>query len=223
MKKEETPLQPLKFEKITRQESQKRALAFYDLLKKRRTVRHFSKKKIPDTVIENSIKAAGTAPSGAHKQPWHFCVVKNPELKHKIRIAAENEEKQNYESRFSDSFKQDLAKFETSFVKEFIDDAPVIIVVFKETYQLRNGVQYRNYYVNESVGIASGILIAALHNAGLATLPHTPNPMKFLNGILERPGNESPILLMPVGYPVDNAKVPDIKRKPFWEIMHIYE
>ena len=214
---------PLDFEKLTTSESQKRALAFYDLLKKRRTVRHFSQKKIPDTVIENCIKAAGTAPSGANKQPWHFCVVKSSDLKHKIRLAAEKEEKQNYEARFSSSFKQDIAKFETSFVKEFIDVAPAVIVIFKENYQIRNGVRYKNYYVNESAGIASGILIAALHNAGLATLTHTPNPMKFLNDLLERPANETPILLMPVGYPADDAMVPDLKRKPSWEIMHMYE
>ncbi|MEX0773260.1 MAG: nitroreductase family protein [Balneolales bacterium] len=213
----------LEFEKLTPKESQTKALAFYDLMKKRRTVRHFSTQPVPESVIENAIKAAGTAPSGAHKQPWHFCVVKNPDLKHKIRLAAEKEEKQNYEARFSESFKKDLATFETSFIKEFIDDAPVIIVVFKENYRLRNGVRFKNYYVNESIGIASGILIAALHHAGMATLTHTPNPMKFLNEILERPGNETPVLLMPVGFPDENAEVPDLKRKRTWEIMHVYE
>lgn len=221
--KEESISVQLKFDKLTQGESQKRALAFYDLMKKRRTVRHFSKKKVPDGVIEYAIKAAGTAPSGAHKQPWHFCVVKNPDLKHRIRLAAEKEEKQNYEARFSEPFKNDLAAFETSFIKEFIDDAPAIIVVFKENYRLQNGVHYKNYYVNESVGIASGILIAALHHAGMATLTHTPNPMKFLNDLLDRPRNETPILLMPVGYPAQDAKVPNLKRKKSWEIMHLYE
>ncbi|MEX1121629.1 MAG: nitroreductase family protein [Balneolales bacterium] len=221
--KEESVSVQLEFEKLTPKESQKNALAFYDLMKKRRTVRHFSKKPVPETVIENAIKAAGTAPSGANKQPWQFCIVKNPDLKHRIRVAAEKEEKQNYESRFSKSFKHDLATFETSFIKEFIDDAPALIVVFKENYRIRNGVHLKNYYVNESVGIASGILIAALHHAGMATLTHTPNPMKFLNDILDRPRNETPILLMPVGYPADDAVIPDLKRKKSWEIMHVYE
>ncbi|MEX0928166.1 MAG: nitroreductase family protein, partial [Balneolales bacterium] len=129
----------------------------------------------------------------------------------------------NYEARLSNSTKNDLAVFETSFIKEFIDDAPAVIVVFKENYRIRKGVKYKNYYVNESVGIAAGFLIAALHYAGLATLTHTPNPMKFLNDILDRPRNETPILLMPVGYPHKEAVVPNLKRKMSWEIMQVYE
>lgn len=213
----------LDFKRLTSIESQKRALAFYDLMKKRRTIRQFSTKPMPESVIENAIKAAGTAPSGAHQQPWHFCVVKNADLRHKIRLAAEKEEKQNYKARFSEAYKKDLENLETSFIKEFIDDAPVIIVIFKENYRIHNGVHLKNYYVDESVGIAVGILIAALHQAGIAMLTHTPNPMKFLNVILERPGNETPVLLMPVGYPDENAVIHDLKRKRSWEIMHVYE
>lgn len=212
----------LKFNRLPDEEIQKRATEFHNLMSTRRTVREYSSDPIPDGVLEKLIETAGMAPSGANKQPWHFCVITNPDLKRKIRESAEKEEKENYQRRFSDSFKEDLAKFETTFRKEYIDDAPALIIVFKERYKMENGVQKKNYYVNESVGIAIGFLITAIHNAGLTTLPHTPNPMSFLNELLDRPRNETPILLMPVGFPKEGTQVPVLKRKPLEKIMHVY-
>ena len=213
----------LTFNRLSDDEMLQRADELYQQLSTRRTVREYSNEPIPAGLLEKLIQSAGTAPSGANKQPWHFCVVTNPDLKRKIRESAEKEEKENYERRFSASFKEDLAKFETSFKKEYIDHAPALIIVFKERYQMENGVRRKNYYVNESVGIAIGFLITAIHNAGLVTLPHTPNPMSFLNDLLERPKNESPILLMPVGFPKKDTEVPVLSRKPLDEIMHIYD
>ncbi len=212
----------LDFNRLTGNEILKRANEHLKMMSTRRTVREYSPDPIPDGVLEKLIETAGMAPSGANKQPWHFCVITNHDLKRNIRESAEKEEKENYQRRFSDTFKEDLAKFETSFKKEYIDDAPALIIVFKERYKMENGVQKKNYYVNESVGIAIGFLITAIHNAGLATLPHTPNPMSFLNDLLDRPKNETPILLMPVGFPKEGTKVPVLKRKPLDEIMHVY-
>lgn len=210
---------PYNFNILSEPEMIQRAQDFYDRMSNRRTVREFSSKPIPENIVEQAVATAGTAPSGANKQPWHFCVIKDSDIKQKIREAAEAEEKENYERRFSEEMKKDLSKFETNFIKEYLTNAPALVVVFKQSYEVIDGVRYKNYYVNESVGIATGMLIAALHNAGLATLTHTPNPMKFLNKILDRPDNETPIVLMPVGYPADNAKVPDIDRKSLDEIM----
>lgn len=207
------------FERMSPEEMKKRSADFHKRMSNRRTVRHFSAEEIPIEILEEAIATAGTAPSGANKQPWFFCLVTDPVIKAQIREAAENEEKENYERRYSDEMKRDLSKFETNFVKEYLTTAPALIVVFKESYQVIDGVRYKNYYVNESVGIATGLLIAALHNAGLATLTHTPNPMKFLNKILNRPENETPVIVMPVGYPHRDAKVPDISRKPLRDIM----
>lgn len=212
----------LDFTYLDDQEILKRADQLLEMLSTRRTVREYSDKPIPDGILEKLIQTAGTAPSGANKQPWRFCVVTDDDLKKKIREAAENEEKENYERRFSTSFKEDLAKFETTFRKEYIDNAPALIVVFKISYEYENGVQKKNYYVNESVGIAIGFLITAIHNAGLVTLPHTPNPMKFLNDLLDRPKNETPLLLMPVGFPEEGTRVPKLERKPIDEIMKVY-
>jgi len=211
-----------RFSRLTEAEMQKRSLEYYDLMNSRRSVREFSPDPIPPGVIENAIRAAGTSPSGANKQPWIFCVITDPDLKHRIRIAAEREEKENYESRFPEEWLADLRKLGTDFVKEYIDIAPVLVVVFKENYRIVNGKRHKNYYVNESVGIAVGFLIAALHVAGLATLTHTPSPMGFLNDILHRPKNETPIVVMPVGYPIEGARVPDLKRKLLDEIMSRY-
>lgn len=213
---------PYRFSRLTEAETQKRSLEYYELMKSRRSVREFSPDPILPGVIENAIRAAGTSPSGANKQPWIFCVITDPDLKHRIRIAAEREEKENYESRFPEEWLADLRKLGTDFVKEYIDIAPVLVVVFKENYRIVNGKRRKNYYVNESVGIAVGFLIAALHVAGLATLTHTPSPMGFLNDILHRPKNETPIVLMPVGYPKEGARVPDLKRKSLDEIMSRY-
>jgi iodotyrosine deiodinase len=210
------------FTRIPDDEMQRRARQFYESMNLRRTVRQFSPEPIPAGVLEDAIRTAGTSPSGAHKQPWFFCVVKDPEIKHRIRLGAEKEEKLNYETRFTEEWLEDLGPFETSYVKEYLDIAPALIVIFKQNYRIVDGKKYKNYYVNESAGIAAGLLIAALHNAGLATLTHTPSPMEFLNEILDRPKNELPILLMPVGYPEEGAVVPNLKRKPLDEIMKIY-
>lgn len=192
---------------------------YYQLMDKRRTVREFAPDPIPKEVIENAIRTANTAPSGAHKQPWFFAVVTDPDVKKRIREAAEKEERENYERRFPEDWLQDLAVFGTNAVKEYIDIAPTLIVIFKQNYQIVNGARKKNYYVNESVGIATGMLIAALHNAGVASLTHTPNPMAFLNEILERPKNEVPVILLPIGYPKPGTKIPDLTRKPLDEIM----
>lgn len=214
---------PLEYEKPGQDELIEHSRSFLQLMKKRRTVRNFSPEPIPDEVIMNCIEAAGTAPSGAHMQPWHFVVVKNAGIKKEIRQAAEKEERNNYEMRFSEEMKQDIARLETHIEKPFLEEAPVLIAVFKQSYRLdKNNIRRTNYYVNESVGIATGLLITALHVAGLVSLPHTPSPMKFLNDILKRPFNETPTVLLPVGYPVENTHVPALKRKPLEEIVSVF-
>ena len=198
--------------------------AFYQLLDKRRSVRSFSDKPVPKEIIEQIIKTASTAPSGAHKQPWTFCVISNPALKSKIREAAEKEELESYENRMSDSWLKDLAPLGTDMNKPFLEIAPYLIIVFKKAYDLdENGKKTNNYYVNESVGIACGMLITAIHNAGLATLTHTPSPMKFLTKLLNRPENERAFLLLPVGYVQEPAFVPNIERKKLEDIAVFYE
>ena len=195
--------------------------SFLENIIQRRTVRDFSDKPVPIEIIENAIKSASSAPSGANKQPWHFVIVKDPVLKKEIRIAAEKEEKEFYEHRAPDYWLQDLNQFGTDWHKSFLEIAPYLIVVFKQSYDLGKSGKRKNYYVNESVGIASGFLLTALHNAGLATLTHTPSPMGFLEKILKRPENEKAVLLIPVGYPAENAKVPDLKKKSFQEVVTI--
>lgn len=191
-----------------------RSFAYYSWMNKRRTVRDFSNKPVPKEVIENIIKTASTAPSGAHKQPWTFCVISNAEIKSKIREAAEAEEKESYSGRMSEEWMKDLEPLGTDWNKLFLDIAPYLIVVFKRSYEFENdGSKHQNYYVTESVGLACGFLLAAIHNAGLAALTHTPSPMNFLCKILNRPENEKPFLLIPVGYTADECFVPDIERK----------
>jgi len=197
---------------------------FFGWMDKRRSVREFSDKPVPKTVIENLIKSASTAPSGAHKQPWTFCAVSNHELKHQIRIAAEKEERESYESRMSERWKNDLKSIGTNAQKPFLEIAPWLIIVFKKAYEIdENQEKQNNYYVNESVGIACGMLITAIQNAGLVTLTHTPSPMKFLSKLLNRPENERPFLLLPIGYAKDSVYVPDLKRKSLEEISVFYE
>ena len=192
---------------------------YYQEIDKRRSVRDFSNKDIPREVIENIIKTAGSAPSGAHKQPWTFCVISDAKLKSKIRKLAEKEEFENYHGRMSDSWKEDLEHLGTDHIKEFLEIAPYLIVVFKKVYDLdEDKNKSQNYYVNESVGIAVGFLITAIHQAGLVTLTHTPSPMKFLQKALGRPKNEKAFLLLPIGYPAKDCKVPDLKRKNVDEI-----
>lgn len=197
---------------------------FYNWLDTRRSVRDFTNRPVEKEVIENIIKSASTAPSGAHKQPWTFCAVANPDLKSQIRIAAEKEEKESYESRMSERWKEDLKPMGTDMHKPFLEIAPWLIIVFKQVYELGDeGKKHNNYYVNESVGIACGMLISAIHKAGLVTLTHTPSPMNFLARLLERPTNERAYLLLPVGYPLEPAYVPDIERKGLDEIAVFYE
>jgi len=192
---------------------------YFEWADKRRSVRHFSNKEIPIEVIENIIKTASTAPSGAHKQPWTFCAISNKELKHQIRLAAEAEEKETYENRMGERWKNDLAPIATDMHKPFLEIAPWLIIACKRPYEYKDdGTKVNNYYVNESVGLACGMLITAIHNAGLVTLTHTPSPMKFLNEILGRPGSERPFLLLVVGYPADGAEVPDIDRKSLEDV-----
>ncbi len=201
------------------EEMKKRASDFYDLIKKRRTVRDFSDRPVPREIIEKCLLAAGTAPNGANKQPWHFAVVSDQEVKKKIRIEAEKEEHEFYNRRAPEDWLEDLLPFGTDENKPFLEKAPYLIGIFAQSYKLdEDGEKEKHYYVKESVGIATGILITALHNAGLATLTHTPSPMGFLNEILERPSHEKPFLLLVVGYPEEDVKVPDISKKSLDEI-----
>lgn len=195
-----------------------RSQEFLTELRTRRSVRFFSPTPIPSTVLENIIATAATAPSGANKQPWRFVVVTDPDLKRKIRIAAEAEEKKSYEERMPEEWLADLAPLGTDWHKEFLETAPALITVFAVNYELSDGKQHKNYYVKESVGIACGFLLAAIHRAGLVALTHTPSPMDFLQRILDRPENERPFLLIPVGFPAKDATVPDIMKKPLTEI-----
>jgi len=196
-----------------------RAAAFREDLQRRRTIRDFDNRPVPRFLIEECVRAAASAPSGAHMQPWKFVVVSDPAIKRRIRVAAEEEERHFYEHRASDEWLQALARLGTDANKPFIEDAPWLIAVFEERWGTTPGGERRkHYYPTESVGIATGFLIAALHHAGLATLTHTPSPMKFLNEILGRPRNERPFLLLVVGYPSANAMVPDLQRKPLEEV-----
>lgn len=200
-----------------------RTVSFTDWMDKRRTCRDFSDRPVPKEVIEHIIMAASTAPSGAHKQPWTFCVVSDPGLKMQIRAAAEKEEKESYEGRMSEEWLKDLAPIGTDWQKPFLEIAPYLIIVFKRSYEFEsNGHKHQNYYVTESVGLACGFLLAAIHNAGLVALTHTPSPMNFLSKILNRPENEKPFLLIPVGYAVEECWVPDLKRKDLNEVVQFY-
>ncbi len=200
-------------------EMRRRALDFYNDIRRRRTVRDFSDRPVPRDVIETCLLAAGTAPNGANRQPWRFVVVGNPELKTRIREAAEEEEREFYSGRAPKEWLEALAHLGTDEHKPFLERAPWLIVIFAESWERApDGGKAKNYYVTESVGIATGMLITALHHAGLATLTHTPSPMKFLNGVLHRPENERPFLVLVVGYPEDGATVPDITKKSIDEI-----
>jgi len=210
-------------ESISVEESLARSSQFYNWLDTRRSVREYANKAVPKEVVENIIKTASTAPSGAHKQPWTFCAVSNSELKSKIRLAAEEEERENYTSRMSERWLKDLAPLGTDIHKPFLEEAPWLIVVFKRVYEHDENEKHNNYYVNESVGIACGMLIAAIHKAGLVTLTHTPSPMNFLAKLLDRPANERAFLLLPVGYAKQPVYVPDINRKSLEQVSVFYE
>lgn len=202
----------------------RRSKEYYQWLDKRRSVRDISDKPVPREVIEHIIMAASTAPSGAHKQPWTFCVVSNPEIKKQIRIEAEKEEYESYNNRMSDEWLEVLKPLQTDWQKPFLETAPYLIIVFKKAYDLdADGNKQNNYYVNESVGLAAGFLLTVIHHVGLVALTHTPSPMNFLSKILNRPENERPVLLIPVGYPADETYVPELRRKGLEEISVFYE
>ena len=216
-----TDFQPLDFREYPVAEMRQRAADFYAEIRRRRTVREFSARPVPRDIIETCLRAAGTAPNGANLQPWHFVVVSDSQVKARIREAAEGEERQFYEGRASQEWLDALAPLGTDPHKPFLETAPYLIVILAQSYGvLPDGRRIKHYYVQESVGIATGLLITALHHAGLATLTHTPSPMGFLNEILNRPANERPYLVLVVGYPAENAQVPihAMQKKPLAEI-----
>ncbi|MCB9461696.1 MAG: nitroreductase family protein [Anaerolineaceae bacterium] len=210
----------LNFTRLSLEEQLKRSRQFLDDMRKRRTVREFSTEPVPPELIENAIATAGRAPSGANQQPWTFVAVSDPAIKKQIRQAAEVEEKESYERRMSQEWLDALAPLGTDWHKPHLEDAPYLIVVFRQAYGVdEEGNRIKHYYVDESVGIACGMLLASLHLAGLATLTHTPSPMKFLSDVLNRPENERATMIVAVGYPAENATVPDIHKKSLDEIM----
>ena len=207
------------FRRYPMEEMQRRAGEFYRDVNRRRTVRDFTDSPLPRELIENCLKAADTAPSGANQHPWHFVVVEDANLKREIRIHAEEEEREFYENRAPQEWLDALAPLGTDAEKPFLETAPCLIVIFARVYGvLPEGQKIKHYYVNESMGIATGILITALHHSGLVSLTHTPSPMKFLNGCLKRPENERPFLILVTGFPAGDAKVPDLKRRDISEI-----
>jgi nitroreductase len=213
---------PLSFRRYPPEEMLRRAREFGAEIQRRRSVRHFSGEPIDPAVLDECIRAAGSAPSGAHRQPWTFVVVTDPELKRSIRMAAEEEERKLYGERLTDDWREALLPLGTSAEKPYLEIAPALIALFRQVVGQESDGQVdrrrRNYYTQESVGIAAGFLLAALHHAGLASLTHTPSPMGFLQKLLGRPSHEKPFLLIPVGYPASDCSVPDLKRKPLEEI-----
>jgi nitroreductase len=222
------PFRKLEFELLPPEEQLRRAAEFESRMKTRRSTRHFSSRPVPRELIDAALRIASRAPSGANQQPWHFVVVSDADVKRQIRQAAEAEEKESYEHRMPGDWLEALAPLGTDWHKEFIEIAPYLIVVFREDYGTARGPdgaerKVKHYYAQESVGIACGFLIAAIHWMGLATLTHTPSPMGFLSRILKRPANEKPYLLLPVGYPTEDAEVPDIAKKELSEIVTRFE
>ncbi len=213
------PFVPLQFERLPEEDSRRRAREFFDEMNRRRTTRHFSTDPVPRDLIETAIRTAGTAPSGAHQQPWTFVAVSDPDLKRQIRTAAEAEEYENYHGRMPADWLAALAPLGTDEHKPHLTDAPWIVVLFRQAHGLdAAGGKKTFYYTQESCGIAAGLFIAAVHHMGLVTLTHTPNPMLFLGELLDRPPNEKAMLVMPVGYPAADAKVPALTRKPLGDI-----
>ena len=208
------------YREYTPVEMQQRAAAFLEEMQRRRTVREFSEKPVPDHVIDDCLKVAGSAPSGANQQPWHFVVVTDPEMKHRIREGAEKEERAFYEHRAPDAWLDALSPLGSQWKKPYLEKAPCLIVIFAQKYGLdEQGDKIKHYYFKESVGIATGFLITALHHAGLVSLTYTPNPMDFLNRILQRPKNEKAFMILVAGYPETGVTVPDISKKPLSEIV----
>jgi len=208
------------YERLPEAEMLARAERFYAQMERRRTTRHFSNDPVPRRLIELAVAAAGTAPSGAHRQPWRFVAIDDPDLKRRLRAAAEEEEYRTYAERMTDEWREALHPLGTDHVKEHMTEAPWIVVLFAQKYGLNaDGSHRKNYYVDESVGIAAGLFVTAIHLMGLVTLTHTPNPMGFLRELLGRGTNEKAVLVMPVGYPRADAKVPDLQRLPLEEIV----
>jgi nitroreductase len=215
---------PLAFQELPLEEMQKRAATFLTELRRRRSVRHFSDRPVPRALIEDCVRSAGTAPSGANMQPWHFVVVSDPDTKSRIRTAAEEEEREFYGRRAPQEWLDALEPLGTDDHKPFLETAPYLIVIFAQTRgENATGETVKHYYVSESVGIATGLLIASIHHAGLACLTHTPSPMRFLNTILGRPRSERPYLILVVGYPADSCRVPDLEKKSLDEISTFVE
>ena len=215
---------PLNFKTLPTSEMLENSANFLNRMQQRRSVRDFSDRAIEPQIIENAIRTAGTAPSGANLQPWHFVVVSEPEIKQQIRRAAEQEEQAFYQTRAPDAWLEELKPLHTDAHKPFLETAPVLIAVFLQRHRIdEQGKKHKNYYMPESVGIATGMLLSALHLSGLATLTHTPSPMKFLQRILKRPSNEKPYMLIVVGYPAQQASVPDIQRKPYAQITTVFD
>lgn len=213
------PFKPYHSERFAPSEMQRRAASYFELMDRRRSVRDFSDEAVPRELIETAIRTASTAPSGAHRQPWRFVVIGDADIKHEIRVAAEAEERKSYEERMPDEWLEALEPLGVDWRKPFLEIVPWIVVVFEELFGFEaDGSKRKNYYVRESVGIACGLFIASLHNMGLATLTHTPSPMRFLNEILGRPKNEKPYILFPIGYPAPDAEVPDLRRKSLAEV-----
>lgn len=215
---------PLPFEHLDPDVQLVQSKAFLERMKTRRTVRDFSTKAVPFELIQNAIATAGTAPSGANQQPWTFVVIQDPSIKHQIRMAAEAEERESYAHRMSQEWLDAISHLGTDWQKPHLEDAPYLIAVFAQSYGIEHNdageeIKIKHYYVTESVGIAVGMLLASLHLAGLATLTHTPSPMRFLTDILGRPAHERPFVLIPVGYPAQDAHVPVISKKPLDSIM----
>jgi len=218
------PFVPLEFEEVPERVMRRRARRFFELMRRRRSVRHFSDRSVPREVVELAIRTAGTAPSGAHKQPWHFVLIGDPRVKREIRRAAEAEERESYERRMPKAWLEDLAPLGTDWRKPFLTTCPWLVAVFAQPHGVPSAPEAekpKHYYVQESVGIAVGILLAALHVSGVATLTHTPSPMGFLREILGRPEHERAYMLIALGYPAPGCRVPDLRRKSFEEISTI--
>jgi nitroreductase len=208
---------------FSEEEMLERSRTFFNFMNKRRSVRDFSDRPVDLEIIENAIRTANTAPSGAHKQPWTYCIISDPEVKKEIREKAEVEELESYNNRMSEEWLEAIAHLGTDHQKPFLEIAPYLVIIFKKVYDKdSDGEKQTNYYVSESVGISAGMFISAIHESGLAALTHTPSPMNFLSQILKRPANERPFLLIPVGHPAENAQIPDLKRKDLDEIAVYY-
>jgi len=213
------PMIPVNYNNFSVEEMRLRSLEYYENMKHRRSVRDFSKRQVPIEVIKNCILTADTAPNGANLHPWHFVIISDTDIKRKIRLAAEKEEKLFYKRRATNEWLKAIAPLGTNEKKPFLEVAPYLIAIFAKNHGFdKKGQRIKHYYVNESVGIATGLLISSLHHSGLVSLTHTPSPMGFLNKILKRPNNERPFLLLVVGFPENNAKVPDIRRRSLHEI-----